>query len=158
MFKSEFIEEFQPLMTFFAKTLTEEQLEIWYTKTKHLSPRIFKQAVSGCIMSEKYFPTIAAFVEKAGKAHENAEQNQIRSFPTCRDVARPSARDSEYTKEAKELFRKVCFRELVDLELAEEMFEMEKKYPNRGWHDAARQVLASFYKRSGIEDFQRLLP
>lgn len=53
----------------------------------------------------------------------------------------------EYAKEAKELLRKAMDHECLGFELAEKMFEMEQKWPGRGWGYSAHEVLRAWEKR-----------
>jgi hypothetical protein len=129
--RNDFASEMKELEVFFLKQLTPEQRDIWYGKVRHLSSPAFRAAVNACIMDGKFFPTIAAVLEKAAVSREIAEQREKAMSPTITQIARVKPKDDEYTREAKEVFRMVCLEGLTGEALKAVWDAMAEKYPGR---------------------------
>ncbi|MDX1902127.1 MAG: hypothetical protein SFW66_09045 [Gammaproteobacteria bacterium] len=129
--------EFQPVMKelsdFYNKTLSPTQHEIWFRKMRNLSKWVFSEVVSEVIGFERYFPTPAKVLELAAKHREIVADKEKQSYPSITQVSRASPRDSEYVRDAKEVFRLVCLEGLTGEPLADTLKAMADKYPGKGW-------------------------
>ncbi len=56
-------------------------------------------------------------------------------------------RNEKYDAEAKALLQAAMDHKVLGFELAELMFEMEEKWPGRGWGYSAHEVLRAWEKR-----------
>ena len=57
------------------------------------------------------------------------------------------SRNQQYDKEAKELLQSAMDHKCLGFELAEKMFDMEVKWPGRGWGHSAHEVLRAWENR-----------
>ena len=57
------------------------------------------------------------------------------------------SKNPEYDKDAKTLLQSAMDNKCFGFELAEKMFDMEQKWPGRGWGHSAHEVLRAWEKR-----------
>lgn len=63
----------------------------------------------------------------------------------------PSVRNSDYVKDAKALFLLAAEGKTDAIELSQKFFDMDKKYPNKGWGFAARTIFNRMAKEKGLK-------
>lgn len=158
MILEEFAEEMAKLTKFFGKKLDEIQARHWFEMMRHLSSAAFATAISAAIMRERYFPTPKIIFDLATNYVEERAKEKNKTFPTARDITQISAKDSEYTRDAKEIFRKSAYGELTGFDLADAMFDMDKKYPGKGWDENAKEVFKNAADHSGVKTPHDLQP
>lgn len=135
------------------KELKPGQVAEWFDAVKHLRAFAFEEAVTKCVFEEKFFPTPGKLLDYADKAIPPAQ-----SFPTAQQIAQTSPKDSPYTRDAKELFGKAAKRELTGLDLADAMFDMDNKWPGKGWYEAACDVMHRANLKLGVKTPPEFIP
>lgn len=61
-----------------------------------------------------------------------------------------SPKDSAYIRESRELVKIAASSKTNPLELSQMCFDMDKKYPCRGWDEAGRKIHNRLAKQIGI--------
>ena len=164
-----FTNGFKQLSDFYGKKLSSEQLALWQNKVSHINDSVFLRAVEIAINEEKFFPTPNQFFRHVSTAqHEMVRAKNLEEESFARKAfsdgvdAREGRHGRIYIDECKCLLKKSSAfgGAIAGIELASEMYDMDKKYQNLGWDREARKVLVSFYKRQGMKEseYRNLLP
>lgn len=66
------------------------------------------------------------------------------------NLGQKSAHESDYVVESKNLVKIAAEGKTEGIVLAEMFFEMDKKYPKRGWAQAGRLIFNRWAKKKGV--------
>src|SRR3990167_1657625 len=66
--------KFRHMASFFHKKISEEEVEIWFEKTKYIPESIFSRAISEMMEHSRHFPTPAEFKRAANDLSKSQNQ------------------------------------------------------------------------------------
>lgn len=156
--KEEFYNEIKKLFEFYSRKLNEEQARVYHDRLKNYTMQTIAESCrvlkSKCV---KFLPSPDDVAFECDKIKSYSYQSDKLNFQKKSKDFFGQKGSTEYVQKCKDLMRKLD-KNCTGIELADEMLAMDRQFPNRGWGDSARQVLADFYKRSGVSDYHRMLP
>jgi hypothetical protein len=155
-----FAELLTKLFEFYGKPITMSQIDAYDERLGFYDFATIEEACRQTKFNNiKYLPSPNELAKECDRVRDQKKAHAQRLDSAVINSLTTSKRgDDAYLKKCKALMSAVVEKKISGIELADEMLAMDRQYPGRGWHKSARDVLTRFYKKAGINDFERLLP
>lgn len=157
---SQFDEHFKKLLNFHGRKFSAEQLLEWYEIFKQNDEYSFSKGIEDCKLEHRGFPVpsdLEGFITRA-RMRKSLKHRQFHDSMTPKKLVKQSGRKSEYFHDATAVFAYASSPSHDSENLADMMFDMEKKYPGIGWGIQAKRVLHDWSKRNGLSTPDCLMP